>query len=606
MTMSSLPPGSILMLGALLVPLLRGRALQGGMLLLPVLSFLHLLGFQDGDTTALSLFDQTLTPIRVDRLSLVWGYVFHLAALMCSVFALGVKDRVQQAAGLAYAGAAIAAVFSGDFISLFVFWELTAVTSVFLVWATGTPRSYASGMRYLIIQVLSGVLLLAGVLFRAEAGFGIEMGPVGLTGSIDTTLIFLAFGIKAAFPFLHNWLQDAYPNATPTGTVFLGSFTTKLAIYALARCFAGTEILIYIGAAMTLFPIFYAVIENDLRRVLAYSLNNQLGYMVVGVGIGTELAINGAASHAFAHIIYKALLFMAMGAVLMRTGTANGSDLGGLYRSMPWTTTLCIVGAAAISGFPLTSGFVTKSMILTAAAEQHQTLVYLALLFASAGVFHHSGIKIPYFAFFAHDSGKRPEEAPTHMLVAMGIAAFFCVAIGVYPQALYGILPYEVHYEPYTADHIVTQMQLLLGSAVAFGVLNRIGAYPPELRSTVLDTDWLYRRAAPRLVDWVRVRVGQMQAAFFDGLFGVRDSILAWVVGVAGPNGRLSRPVSTGGAALSVALLLTGYALLFFQRGDPVALTSPGDAHGPTTEEHGTHGHGGKETPAHGATHHAP
>ncbi|MDZ7736906.1 MAG: proton-conducting transporter membrane subunit, partial [Gammaproteobacteria bacterium] len=90
------------------------------------------------------------------------------------------------------------------------------------------------------------------------------------------------FGIKAAFPFLHNWLQDAYPAASPSGTVVLSAFTTKLAIYALARGYAGTEILIPIGALMTAFPIFYAVIENDLRRVLAYSLNNQLGFMVVG------------------------------------------------------------------------------------------------------------------------------------------------------------------------------------------------------------------------------------------------------------------------------------------------------------------------------------
>ena len=307
-----------------------------------------------------------------------------------------------------------------------------------------------------------------------------ELGP---------TLILVAFGIKAAFPLLHNWLQDAYPEATVTGTVFLSAFTTKLAIYALARGFPGTEMLVWVGATMTAFPIFYAVIENDLRRVLAYSLNNQLGFMVVGIGIGTELSLNGTVAHAFSHILYKSLLFMSMGAVLFRTGTIKGSELGGLYKTMPWTAGFCIIGAASISAFPLFSGFISKSLIVSAAAHEGHWVVWLVLLFASAGVFHHSGIKIPYFAFFQHDSGKRPEEAPTNMLVAMGIAAFFCVGIGMYPKPLYDILPYSVNFIPYTTTHVVTQLQLLFFSALAFGFLMRTGLYPPELRSTNLDFD---------------------------------------------------------------------------------------------------------------------
>ena len=240
-----------------------------------------------------------------------------------------------------------------------------------------------------------------------------------------------------------------------TGTVLLSSFTTKVAVYALARGFAGTEILVPIGAAMTAFPIFYAVIENDLRRVLAYSLNNQLGFMVVGIGIGTELALNGAVAHAFADILFKGLLFMSMGAVLFRVGTVKGSELGGLYKSMPWTAGFCIVGAASISAFPLFSGFVTKSMVIAAAMEEGYFWTWIVLLFASAGVFHHAGIKIPYFAFFAHDSGKRCEEAPAHMLVAMAIAAALCIGIGSFPALFYSILPFQADYHPYSLDHVV-------------------------------------------------------------------------------------------------------------------------------------------------------
>ncbi|MGY8937222.1 MAG: Na(+)/H(+) antiporter subunit D [Alphaproteobacteria bacterium] len=557
------PPGLILIVGAFISVLLPGRVRNVFMLILPILGFWQLTQLEHGLHAQVELFGQTLTLLRVDKLSLVFGYIFFIATELSIIYALHIKDPVQQVAGLAYAGAAIGAVFAGDLISLFVFWELTAITSVFLIWAVRTEHALNVGLRYLIIQVGSGVLLLTGALvLRHETG-SIIFGHIGIE-SLGGILIFISFGVKAAFPLLHNWLQDAYPEATVTGTVFLSAFTTKLAIYSLARGYAGTEILIWIGVVMTGFPIFFAVIENDLRRVLAYSLNNQLGFMVVGIGIGTELAINGAASHAFAHILYKALLFMSMGAVLLRTGTMNGSELGGLYKSMPWTTVLCIIGAASISGFPLFSGFVTKSMILTAAAEEGYWAAWAVLLFASAGVFHHSGIKIPFFAFFAHDQGHRVKEAPVNMLVAMGLAAALCIAIGVYPEPLYALLPYPVNYVPYTTAHVITMLQLLAFAALAFAVLMRTGLYPPELRSTNLDTDWVYRRLAPNLI-----------RSFVKGLGELRDELARWTqMGVGfildrafqyyGPNSWLARTWPIGGSALCVLTLLGGYLIIYF------------------------------------------
>ena len=498
--MSEFPPGLILVLGALVIPFLKGSIRNLFMIILPVFGLLGLLAIEDGYTFTINILGLQLTPVRVDRLSLLFGYIFHIAAIISIIYAFHLRDTVQQIAALMYAATAIGGIFAGDLVSLFVYWEGTAISSVFLIWSSNTHESFKTGMRYLLIQVGSGVLLLAGTILYYKQSGTIAFNKFELT-EIGPMLIFIAFGIKAAFPLLHNWLQDSYPQATVTGTVFLSAFTTKLAIYALARGFPGTELLIWIGAIMTAFPIFYAVIENDLRRVLAYSLNNQLGFMVVGVGIGTELSLNGTAAHAFSHILYKALLFMSMGAVLYRTGTIKGSELGGLYKSMPYTTGLCIIGAASISAFPLFSGFISKSLIITATAVEGYWGVWLVLLFASAGVFHHSGIKIPYFAFFQHDSGKRPEEAPLNMLIAMSLAAFLCIAVGVYPQALYNILPYEVNFQPYTTTHVVTQLQLLLFSALAFGWLMRSGLYPPELKSTNLDFDWSYRYFLPRLLE---------------------------------------------------------------------------------------------------------
>jgi multicomponent Na+:H+ antiporter subunit D len=557
------PPGFILIAGAFLSLAVPARLRGAFMMLLPIIGFWQLTQLETGLYGQVEMFGHTLTLLRVDKLSLIFGYVFFIAAELAIIYALHVKDPVQQVAGLAYAGAAVGAVFAGDLISLFVFWELTAITSVFLIWAVRTDRAMTIGIRYLLIQVGSGVLLLTGALVLIHETGSVTFEHIGIE-SLGGQLILVAFGIKAAFPFLHNWLQDSYPEATETGTVFLSAFTTKLAIYALARGYAGTEMLIWIGAMMTAFPVFFAVIENNLRRVLAYSLNNQLGFMVVGIGIGTELSINGAAAHAFAHIIYKSLLFMSMGAVLHRVGTVKASELGGLYKSMPWTTVFCIIGAASISGFPLLSGFVTKAMILTAAADGGYWITWTVLLFASAGVMEHSGIKIPFFAFFAHDQGHKVREAPVNMLIAMGLASALCIVIGVFPDPLYALLPYPVDYTPYTVAHVVTMLQLLAFAALAFAVLMRTGLYPDETPSTNLDTDWVYRRLAPRLI-----------AGFVKSLAELRDELTRWgQMGVAfvldrafqyhGPDSWLARTWPIGGSALCVLTLLGGYLIVYF------------------------------------------
>ena len=557
------PVALILMLGGLAVPLWRGRARAAWMLLLPVAAFAWLLMLPHGEHARIEFLGQALVLMRVDRLSLLFGYVFLIAALLNVIYALHVDDTAQHVSSLVYAGSTLGAVFAGDLLTLFVFWELTAVSSVVLIWARRTESARRAGMRYVLVQLLSGMFLLAGAVVHWRATGSLEFGPIGLTGA-GGALILVAFGIKCAFPLLHNWLQDAYPEATVTGTVVLSAFTTKLGIYALARAFPGTEMLIWIGVTMAAFPIFYAVIENDLRRVLAYSMNNQLGFMVVGVGIGTELALNGAVAHAFADIIFKALLFMSMGAVLLRTGTVKGSELGGLYKSMPWTAGFCIVGASSISAFPLFSAFVTKSMIMTAAAQEGHVISWLVLLFASAGVFHHAGIKIPYFAFFAHDSGIRCREAPLNMLIAMAIAAALCVGIGVVPLALYSVLPYSSGYEPYTVSHVLDQLQLLVFSALAFSVLMRTGIYPPELKSVNLDFDWFYRRLGFDLARRSAAAVSGWLAAWRGGVDAVAASAVASLERHHGPESALARTWPTGSMALWVMVLLLAYLLFYY------------------------------------------
>lgn len=512
----SLPPAMYMILGGLLVPLLPGRIKQAWMLLMPALALWTVLDVPMGHHWTVGFLGYDLLLGRVDALSRPFGVIFSLISILAVLFALKEESDLQHTSALIYAGGALGVAFAGDFISLYIHWEVMAVASTFVILARRDAAAYKAAFRYVLVHLFGGLCLLAGILLRIQAGQGLAVENMGLTDAASA-LIFIGVAVNAAIIPLHGWLKDAYPAATATGAVFLSAFTTKSAVYVMARVFPGTEMLIWLGAVMTMFPIFYAVLENDIRGVLSYSLINQVGFMMVGVGIGSQLSINGTVAHAFCHILYKALLFMSAGAVLTRTGRIRCTDLGGLYRTMPFTCLCCCIGAASISAFPLFSGFVSKSMIVSAAGHNHLVVVWFALQFASAGVFHHAGIKVPFFMFFGHDSGLRPREAPWNMRLAMGIAALFCVGIAVWPGPLYNLLPYPVDYVPYTAAHVVGQLQLLMFGALAFALLILSGVYPAELRAINLDFDWFYRRggrvfhsAADRILNGLNTAVDRL------------------------------------------------------------------------------------------------
>ena len=563
MLTTMLPAGFLLMLGGIAACGLPHAARQVWLLALIALSAWQCWQIDIGTHITTSVMGIDLILSRATAITKPFALVFHIAAALNVIYAMHERARTSAVAGMVYAGAAIAALYAGDFLTLFMYWEITAFASVLLILAGNTTRSFAAAMRYLLMQLASGVLLLAGAAVLWQSDAGLAIAPLSL-GSWAGGLIFVAFGIKAAFPFLNGWLQDAYPEASITGTVVLSAFTTKLAIYMLALCFAGTKALIYIGVVMTIFPVFFAVIENDLRRVLAFSLNNQLGFMVVGIGIGTELALNGTVAHAFAHIIYKSLLFMSMGAVLLRAGTIKASELGGLARKMPLTTIFCIIGALSISSFPLLSGFATKSLTLGAVAQENMLWIWLALLFASAGVLEHSGIKIPFFAFFGHKREWQVREAPLNMLVAMGIAAALCIAIGIAPNWLYALLPYAVDYDAFATGHVLAELQLLLFAVLAFVFLWVRRLYPAERDTTVLNSDWFLRRAIPRIVMPV-VRGGWR--LWCGGLFVAQSALAVALREVEQLNTRLrwsTGAVETGIAAGVFLAVFAALLLLFY------------------------------------------
>ncbi len=525
---------------------------------------------------------------RVDALSIVFAHIFAIQALLGMIFSLHVEDRAQHSASCFYVGGAFGCVFAGDYVTLFIFWEMMAVASTFLVWLNRTPKSSAAGFRYLLFHILGGVFLLAGLLLRYQALGTFAFTPVApASAQMYDWLILLGFAVNAAVVPLHAWLPDAYPEATVTGAVFMSAFTTKTAVYVLARGFSGFEILGIMGVVMTIYGAAFATIENNARRILAYHIVSQVGYMVAGIGIGTAMTVNGACAHAYAHILYKGLLFMAAGCILYSTGTAKLSELGGLAYKLPWVMFLYMVAAVSISGWPLFNGFISKNMTITGAAEAHHAWLAMGMEIAAVGTFLSVGIKLPYFAFFhGKDYDKPVKPIPWNMMAAMAGAAFLCFFIGVYPHYLYRLLPFEVEYVPYTAWQVTQSLLLLSFTGLAFYLMRVVIKPKAKLN---MDFDFFYRLSGRLGLGFARVflaRVdnwwtdayrrlglsGMLLAArssrWFDenAIDGVVDGTARSVLGVGGGFSRLETGRLTdyiGMALLLGAGAFVGYYFLF-------------------------------------------
>ncbi len=557
-----LPPALILLLGALLIGPARGAWRTAIVLVTPLLTLVAIWQVPDGVVTTVSFLGYPIEPVEGSPVRRLFATIFALMAFGGGLYAFRQAKWHELAAAFAYAAGAVGVSFAGDLISLFLFWELMAIFSTVVVWCGGTPEARAAGIRYAIMHLLGGVILKVGIEGVMVHTGSVEIRPM-LADSFDTWMILIGILINAAAPPISAWLSDAYPRSSPTGSVFLSAFTTKTAVLALILLFPGEPVLIGIGLYMVMYGIIYALLENDVRRILAFSIVNQVGFMVCAVGIGTQMAINGAAAHAFAHIIYKALLFMSAGVVVYRTGFNKCTEVGGLFRTMPLTAICGIVGALAISGFPLTSGFTTKTMISQSAADEGLVAVYFLLAAASAGVFLHAGIKFPWFVFFQRDSGLRPKDAPWNMGAAMVLFSVLCILFGVAPELLYRFLPYPVDYDAYAPGKVLFYLQLLLFSGLAFFLLL------PMMRRTntlTLDTDWLWRVALNRCwttFESVLARAAAVLERIWARLSRWLRSRTDFFFGST-PRGVFAQAWPIGTTAIWIAVLLTAYVTFYY------------------------------------------
>ncbi|MDP3541969.1 MAG: Na(+)/H(+) antiporter subunit D [Elusimicrobiota bacterium] len=506
--MSELHPAFLLWPAAVLAVFLRGRAGAALAVAAPLaaLAFLPQAGASAGVWTMAGF---SLEPLRVDALARLFAAAFCLAAALGGLYAFSEESPLERAAGLAMAGAAAGVCFAGDWVTLFFCWEALTMASLALIWAAG-PRARGAGLRYLLVHAAGGGALLSGLLLLRAAGAPMALSSLVSGGAPMSPAAWLILGgvaLNAAVPPLHAWLTDAYPRCSPAGSVLQSAFTTKAAVYVLLRVFPGADVLVVLGSVMAVYGVIYAVMESDARRLLSYHIISQVGYMVAGAGLGTELAVSGASAHAFSHILYKALLFMGAGALVHCAGTAHLAELGGLYGRLRPVFWLYMAGALAISGAPGFNGFISKPLIGLAAEQAGWNFAATMLHLASAGTFLSVALKLPYLAFFGAERGKVLRQPSAGMLLAMGAAAVLCVATGLYPAWLYARLPFPVDYHPFAFSHVRGTLELLAGIGLAFWLLRR--GMKGE-KGLTLDFDWFYR--VP-LAAVVTAAAGALQAA---------------------------------------------------------------------------------------------
>lgn len=517
-------PAFIMIIGALLLPILPQVIRSAFFLVVTFTVLIVVLLLPDGLTITASIMNYELQLLKVDQLSRVFVTIFAMAAFAGGVYAYHIKETGEQVAALLYAGSAMGVTFAGDYFTLFIFWEIMAVASTYLVWARRTDESEKAGMRYLLVHLFGGGLLLIGILMKIGETDSIYITTLIPDGNISSWFILAGVALNAAVPPLHAWLPDAYPKATITGAVFLSAFTTKTAVYVLLRIFPGWEILIALGVIMTLYGVTFAILANDIRSILAYHIVSQVGFMVTGVGIGTQLSLNGTTAHAFSHILYKALLFMGAGAVLQATGKSKLTELGGLFNKLPKVFWLYMVGAFSISGVPLFNGFISKSMVISASGYEQLYLVMFLLMLASVGTFLSVGLKLPYFTWYSEEREVKVEKIPFNMIIGMGILSFLCIMYGIIPSILYVTLPYDYVYEPFTLAHFVESVQMLLFTFVGFWFLREKLVPKPYM---TIDMDWFYRKPAAPLrivfVDWVNTFFNWTEKVSFIAVYKIAE-----------------------------------------------------------------------------------
>ena len=382
--------------------------------------------------------------------------LFYAVFLLCLVGLLGIAQ-------------------TGDVFNLFVFLEISSLSSYVLIAMGKRRRALTAAYQYLIMGSIGATFLLIGIgLIYAETGtlnmqdLHQRLQPILEHRTVHTGFVFMVVGIAlklALFP-LHLWLPNAYKYSPSAISVFLSATATKVAVYIMLRIvftvfstsflrITHTEfIFLILGAFGVVFASIAAIVQYDLKRILAYSSIAQISYMVLGMGFASTLGITATVVHVFNHALMKGALFMAAGAIVYRVGSSRFENIYGIGRQMPWTFAAIFVSGLSLIGIPGTAGFISKWYFMLAALEQQAWLIALVILLGSLLSVVYMW-KIFEALFFRRSACTAPPvaEAPLSLLVPMWILVLANIYFGINTELTVGVAETAVRLLGVTAYH---------------------------------------------------------------------------------------------------------------------------------------------------------
>ncbi len=497
---SSIHPGIFLIFAGIITAAVPKKVRRVLLVLCPAAALLAALCIPVGIQLVFSFAgNYNFVYLQLTQQNYIFLVVFAMTALVNGIYAAQNDSRLEAFASMGYAGSALGVTLAGDWLTLLLFWELMAVTSLFLIWGQKRKEATAAGFRYILMHMFGGSLLLFGIALETAKGNYLIANLTAGPHDAAFWLIFAGVAVNAAFVPLHAWVPDAYPQSSVTGGNYLCAFTTKVAILCLARVFAGFDFLLIAGLIMIFYGAIFALMENDMRRLLSYHIISQLGYMVTDLSFQGTTAVSAAGALAAGNVIYKSLLFMCAGAVMYATGKRKISELGGLARKMPLTCVVFFIAAFSIAGAPPFAGFTLKSLSILTAQEAGNHLVVWLMVAGNILTVMSIAFKMGYFVFFGKERADvEVGRVPLNMKIAMLIGAANCIWIGFLPQFVYRrFMPYPVDYHPYHLGHILEYVMLITSVLIAF--LMYLDKMAPHDTIT-LDVDWFLRRPFKRAV----------------------------------------------------------------------------------------------------------
>lgn len=562
----SLPPFLPLFIGGLLIaflPLYGRRAL---LIAAPLASLMSVFGLSAESIFPINIVGTTVHLLATQEYSLVFGLAFCFAIIAAVLFGFRHARPKEMGAAMVLASGGLGIVFSGDLLSLLFFWEILMAASVYLIYLGGMAQSVSSSRRYLIMHILGGTFLLAGIAgtimdsgIAAFPSFQLGWHWPQTSTEWSAWLMLLGVMVNLAAPPFSAWLPDSYPAASPFGMVALSAFTTKSAVFVLMMIFAGSAPLIAIGLFTLLYATLMALMQSHLRRHLAYCIVAQVGVMVMGVGIGTEAALTAVAILAFCHIGYKGLLIAAAGSIIHQTGKYRMGDLGGLWRQMPVTAGAIILGAASMAALPITGAFVGKHLLVESLIALGQPF-YKWFFVGIAGIAVY--LLFPWFSLSGKSKNPQAKEVPIETQLCYGIFGFMALAPGLYPDFLSFLMPGRPDIAMSDAAAIFNQLTMIVCACGAFLLLL---PWLKRDKGLILDFDWLYRVLLPHLLTLINqlYKAAESRAASLLRIFNAANK--QWLTRFFAEGGSLTRPQSIGISTTIASGLLLVFLLLFYR-----------------------------------------